>query len=76
MFDIIKENVVKPSLTRVGFLLTGWLVGQGVASDYAHMVGTGVIGLGLIILDLCLAYLRKRGIEQKAFVKGALGEGM
>lgn len=70
MLNTIKENVVKPTLTRLGFLLTGWLVGMGVQSDYAHMVATGLIGSGLIMCDLLLAFYRKRKLEKAAFYSG------
>lgn len=66
MLELFKENVLKPMLTRIGMLTTGWLVGMGANQDHANWVALGVLGGGLVIFDLVMAYLRKRGIVAKA----------
>lgn len=72
MLDLVKDNVLKPLLTRVGMATTGWLVGIGANSQHADWVATGVLGAGLITFDLMLAWLRKKNIQRGAFNK-ALG---
>lgn len=64
--DPIMSNVLVPLFTRVGTLATGFLVGMGANTNHAEWVGLGVAGLGLIGVDLGLAWLRKRSIQRKA----------
>lgn len=66
MLELIKENVVKPLLTRVGSLTSGALVAMGAQQDHANWLALGVLGGGLIIFDLTTAYLRKRNLVNKA----------
>lgn len=66
MIEAIKSNVLLPTATRIGFTVTGLLVGLGANAQHADWVGTGVAGALLIGVDLMLAWLRKRSIQRKA----------
>lgn len=66
MLEAFKANVVLPVSTRLGMGTTGFLVGLGANAQHADWVGTGVAGVILVGVDLMLAWLRKRGIQNKA----------
>lgn len=72
MLNTIKENVLKPLLTRCGSFIAGWLIAIGANVEHAHLVAGGVIGAGLILCDLAFAYARKKGIERKALAKAGV----
>lgn len=55
-----KKLIVGPMSTRLGTLIAGILAPFGVQADYAHMLGIGVVGLGLIAVDLVAAEARRR----------------
>lgn len=66
MLDLLKSNVFGPAATRLGTLVTGALIGIGANATHADWVGTGIAGAFLIGMDLGLAWLRKRRIQDKA----------
>lgn len=71
MLDLLKSNVLAPLATRLGTLATGGLLGIGANATHADWVGTGIAGGFLIAMDLGLAWLRKRSIQNKAMAQGA-----
>lgn len=64
MFDLIKQNVLIPVGQRLGTLVAGVLLPYGVHSESAEMVTVGLLGVGLVALDLIAARIsRNRGGE-------------
>lgn len=60
MRAVIRE-VLAPTLARSGSLLSGYLVGAGVASSDAEKIAVGAITLVLVGIDLVLGhYARKK----------------
>lgn len=60
MRTVIRE-VLAPTLARSGSLLSGYLVGAGVASSDAEKIAVGAITLVLVCIDLVLGhYARKK----------------
>lgn len=59
MLDSIKRNVLLPMGSRLGTLLAGVLTPYGVHASSAEAVAVGVIGLGLVAVDLIAAHMLK-----------------
>ena len=67
--DAFRKNIVVPSVTRMGTLIAGWIIGQGIPSDHAHAVGLGVAGAALIAFDLTVSWFARRALEKSVVNK-------
>lgn len=66
MWEVIKTNVLLPSLGRVGSAATGYLVAIGANQQHADWVGVGLVGAILIAVDLAGSRLIRKVNEDKA----------
>lgn len=72
MWEAVRSNVVLPQLTRLGSVAAGILIGAGVESGHATLIGTALPVMALVAVDYTLAWFRKRSIQRKATAQ-ALG---
>lgn len=70
LWDAIKENVVKPTGTRIGSMVAGAVVYYGATEPTATAIGVGVTAALTFGIDLMLAWFRKRNIIKKAVANG------
>lgn len=64
MLETIKRNVLLPLTSRLGSMVAGFLVPYGVHSESAEMLAIGVIGVGLVSIDLVASWLNRRASGQ------------
>lgn len=70
MLEIFRKNVVSPLATRLGTAVSIGLTGYGVAEGEATVVGSAVVVLLGLGIDLMADWLRKRSIVNKATGNG------
>lgn len=59
---ILVRQVINPLLSRVGTLLAGALAAQGINGETTQQIVTGVIALGLVLVDLAIdKIVQKKG---------------
>jgi hypothetical protein len=51
---LLVRQVLNPLLSRVGTLLAGALAAQGVNGETTQQIVTGIIALGLVVVDLAI----------------------
>lgn len=54
------REILAPTLTRTGSLLSGYLVGTGVASSDAEKIAVGAVTLVLVGIDLTLGHFARK----------------
>lgn len=74
LWDAIKENVVKPTGTRIGSMVAGAVVYYGATEPQATAIGVGVTAALTFGIDLMLAWFRKRSIVNTTAAKFGVGD--
>lgn len=59
MRTVIRE-LIAPTLARSGSLLSGYLVGAGVASSDAEKIAVGAVTLVLVGIDLTVGHFARK----------------
>lgn len=62
MIKGLKENVLLPLCNRLGTAAATWLIVRyGISADTAHDLAIGITAAGLIMTDLFLSWMRRKG---------------
>ncbi|QCS37284.1 hypothetical protein [Tortoise microvirus 79] len=65
MIEIIKNNLIYPTLTRLGTLGAGLLVSLGMHEATADQVVVGAIALALFAVDLTASHFNRKRERSK-----------
>lgn len=66
MLQIIKTNILRPLLARVGTATSAALVmSLGTNPTIADQVAVGVMGVGLVIFDLVTSWVNRKAVTGK-----------
>lgn len=66
MFQMFKDTVLTPALSRIGTAAGTWLLSSGVASAEAEKIAAGIVALGLVGVDFAFDYLKTKRAVAKA----------
>lgn len=70
MNHAIIENLLLPSLTRLGTIVAGGLIGYGVSAEHTDNIVLGGISIVLVGIDFAFSYVRRKVTERKAVENG------
>lgn len=69
-YSKIKENLLRPLLSRLGTMTATWLmVSMGAAEEPAQLVATGVVAFGCICFDFMMSWINRKDAAVKAVTK-------
>lgn len=64
MWKDIKANVLVPLLGRIGTLVTGFMIANGMDATYSDHVVMAVIGCGLVAADLLVGWYGRQRLRK------------